>query len=205
MAESLRRQDSGGSEHGTGQRLVLTLLWEAPYMTETESTTLKQTALHALHVGAGARMVPFAGYDMPVQFAGVKEEHLWTRSAAGLFDVSHMGPCVLSLKASPLTGDAAHAAIAAKIEQLVPSDIASLKPGQARLTVLLTPEGGIYDDLIITRPQADTDQGKLYVVVNGAVKEQDFALFSDSFGETVDLQRLDSSRVWNGWIFLAIN
>lgn len=136
-------------------------------------------------------MVPFAGYEMPVQFEGVKAEHLWTRKHAGLFDVSHMGPCFLSLRDSNLKGDAAHHAIAAEIEKLVPSDIARLKPGQARLTVLLNENGGILDDLIITRPEVDELQGTLYVVVNGAMKSDDWALFETELAENTVLRRAD--------------
>ncbi len=136
-------------------------------------------------------MVPFAGYDMPVQFPdGVKAEHLWTRAHAGLFDVSHMGPCFLSLREG-LGGPDAHARIAARIEQLVPSAIATLKPGQARLSVLLNDAGGILDDLIITRPEVEDRQGMLGVVVNGAMKAQDWALFEDKLGDDVVLTRAD--------------
>lgn len=136
-------------------------------------------------------MVPFAGYEMPVQFDGVKSEHLWTREHAGLFDVSHMGPCFLSLRDTRLTGDAAHQAIAAEVEKLVPSDIAKLKPGQARLTVLLNENGGILDDLIITRPEVDELQGTLYIVVNGATKAEDWALFEEKLGDLTHLKRAD--------------
>lgn len=156
-----------------------------------DTHNLKVTALHGLHVSHGAKMVPFAGYDMPVQFEGVKAEHLWTREKAGLFDVSHMGPCFLTLNDTSLEGDAAHAAISALIERLVPSDIASLKPGQARLTVLLNETGGILDDLIVTRPEADADQGSLYIVVNGAMKDQDWALMEATFGDAAELTRAD--------------
>lgn len=133
-------------------------------------------------------MVPFAGYDMPVQFEGVKPEHLWTREHAGLFDVSHMGPCFLFLKEG-MGEDGAHDKIAAAIERLVPSNIAILKPGQGRLSVLLNDEGGILDDLIITRmPGID---GMLYIVVNGAVKAQDWALMEDQLSDVAMLQKAD--------------
>ncbi|MDJ0922755.1 MAG: glycine cleavage system aminomethyltransferase GcvT [Henriciella sp.] len=151
---------------------------------------LRATPLRDLHVELGAKMVPFAGYDMPVQFDGVKSEHLWTREQAGLFDVSHMGPCFLSLKTG--VGEAgAHEAIAALIERLVPSNIKGLKPGQSRLTVLLNEEGGILDDLIITRPEVEELQGVLYIVVNGAVKHQDWAYFEDRLGDETRLTRAD--------------
>jgi aminomethyltransferase len=153
---------------------------------------LRRTALHALHVEQGAKLVPFAGYDMPVQFsAGVKEEHLWTRTQAGLFDVSHMGPCFLTLASGMRRGAGAHEEIAALIETLVPSDIKGLKPGQARLTVLLNETGGILDDLIITRPYEEDRQGELYIVVNGAMKDQDWAIFETALVGKAVLTRAD--------------
>ena len=91
---------------------------------------LKRTPLYAQHVALGAKMVPFAGYEMPVQYPlGILKEHLHTRSAAGLFDVSHMGQAFLI--------GPSHAATAAALEALVAADIASLKPGQQRYTQLL--------------------------------------------------------------------
>jgi len=156
-----------------------------------EISETKRTPLYDLHVELGARMVAFAGYDMPVQFDGVKPEHLWTRGHAGLFDVSHMGPCFLKLTDTSLHGDEAHGAIAALIEQLAPSNIAGLKPGQGRLTVLLNAQGGILDDLIVSRPFAPEGQGCLYIVVNGAVKQQDWALFEAQFAGKAVLTRAD--------------
>lgn len=194
-AESLRCQDSGGSETYHVRARGGTVFERRLKVTDTTSASLKRTALHGLHLAAGGKMVPFAGYDMPVQFSGVKDEHLWTRSHAGLFDVSHMGPCWLSLKDTSLSGDIAHQAIARVIERVVPSDIAALKPGQARLTVLLNPDGGILDDLIITRPANEADQGGLYIVVNGAVKAQDFTLLERCAGREADLTPLDDSHV----------
>lgn len=133
-------------------------------------------------------MVPFAGYEMPVQFEGVKPEHLWTREHAGLFDVSHMGPCFLFVKEG-LGEEGAHAKVAALMERLVPSNISILKPGQGRLSVLLNQQGGILDDLIITRmPGID---GMLYIVVNGAVKDQDWAHIEQELGDEAGLQKAD--------------
>lgn len=157
--------------------------------------TLKRTALYDVHVAHGGKLVPFAGYEMPVQFEGVKTEHLWTRSKAGLFDVSHMGPCFLKLNDKSLTGDEAHEAIGAIMEEIVPSAIASLKPGKARLTVLLDEDGGILDDLIITRPLEEAKQGTLYIVVNGAVKHQDWAVFEQAFAGRATLTRADDGHV----------
>jgi aminomethyltransferase len=161
-------------------------------MAESTTDTLRRTPLHDLHVELDARIVPFAGYEMPVQYPdGVKDEHLWTRKHAGLFDVSHMGPCFLTLDEGIGGGDEAHAKISALIEQLVPSDITALKPGQGRLTVLLNDDGGILDDLIITRPIGDEMQGSLYIVVNGAVKQQDWALMESTLKGKASLIRAD--------------
>lgn len=154
------------------------------------SDTLRRTPLYDTHLAHHGKMVPFAGYEMPVQFEGVKPEHLWTRSEAGLFDVSHMGPCFLFLK-DGLGAPDGHAKISALIEQLVPSNIAGLKPGQGRLSVLLNGEGGILDDLIITRMPGEGLDGMLYIVVNGAVKAQDWALIEEKLGHEAVLQRAD--------------
>ncbi|MEM9573027.1 MAG: glycine cleavage system aminomethyltransferase GcvT [Pseudomonadota bacterium] len=157
-------------------------------MVETETETLRRTPLYDLHVAHGGKMVPFAGYEMPVQFEGVKPEHLWTREHAGLFDVSHMGPCFLFVKEG-LGEEGAHAKVAALMERLVPSNISILKPGQGRLSVLLNQQGGILDDLIITRmPGID---GMLYIVVNGAVKDQDWAHIEQELGDEAGLQKAD--------------
>jgi aminomethyltransferase len=119
---------------------------------------LKITPLHRVHESLGAKMVPFAGYAMPVQYpAGVKTEHLHTRAKAGLFDVSHMGQVRLT------GGDAA-----AKLEALVPANLQALKPGEMRYTLFTDGAGGILDDLIVTNTG-----DHLFVVVNAACKEQD--------------------------------
>jgi aminomethyltransferase len=131
--------------------------------TAPESTSppeLSKTALHALHVELGARMVPFAGYEMPVQYPkGVLQEHLHTRAAAGLFDVSHMGQLKL------VGPDAAEA-----LERLVPMDLIGLALHHQRYALFTDDSGGILDDLMVTRC-AD----HLFVVVNAACKVQDTA------------------------------
>jgi aminomethyltransferase len=122
---------------------------------------MKHTPLHALHLELGARMVPFAGYEMPVQYpAGIVREHLHTRASAGLFDVSHMGQVLVR-------GEGATAAL----ERLVPADLLSLAPGRQVYTLFTNAGGGVLDDLIVTRWSADT----FFVVVNAACKEQDLA------------------------------
>lgn len=150
-----------------------------------ENTALKptdilhKTPLHAVHVAQGGKMVPFAGYDMPVQYdgMGVLKEHQHTRSAAGLFDVSHMGQAILTAK----EGDPARA-----LEKLVPGDIAGLSAGQMRYTVLLNEQGGIVDDLMVTR----WDERTLYVVVNAACKDKDFAYIRSQIGAETQLEYL---------------
>ena len=145
---------------------------------------LRQTPLHALHLRLGAKMVPFAGYDMPVQYPlGILKEHLHTRTAAGLFDVSHMGQAVL--RAKPGTD------IADSFERLVPGNIRDLKPGQMRYTTLLTEGGGIIDDLMVTRPFSPEHADKLFLVVNAARKAVDFAHISAALADLAELKPLD--------------
>jgi aminomethyltransferase len=156
------------------------------------SETLKPTVLHPAHVADGGRMVGFGGYELPVQYRdGVLKEHLWTREHAGAFDVSHMGPAFLTLKAKSGDADADHAAIAAIAETLVCGDIKGLKPGQLRYTLLLNKDGGLIDDLMIGRPAAPEHQGMLYLVVNAGTKEGDFALFEQAAGDRATLSRAD--------------
>jgi len=156
------------------------------------SQPLKRTPLYEAHVAAGARLVEFGGYEMPVQYRdGVLKEHLWTREHAGVFDVSHMGPSFLTLDETTGDGDADHRAIAAVIEPLVSGDIASLKPGQIRYTLLLNDQGGIVDDLMIGRPVSAGRQGRLYIVVNAGAKEGDFALIQQAASGLATLARAD--------------
>src|ERR1700742_5386233 len=125
-----------------------------------EHENLKHTPLHALHNELGAKMVPFAGYEMPVQYpAGVLKEHLHTREKAGLFDVSHMGQGFLSGDVNAL-------------ERVTPADVAGLKDGKQRYGLLLTPQGTIKDDFMFSRLAGE---GDLYLVVNADTKESDFA------------------------------
>jgi aminomethyltransferase len=134
--------------------------------------------LHAAHVAAGARMVPFAGYDMPVQYPdGVLKEHLWTREHAGLFDVSHMGQARLR-GVAPL----------AAFEEVVPGDFINLKAGKQKYSVLLNRAGGIVDDLMAGRP----DDDGLFVVVNGACKDNDFAVIDAELAGQVKIERLEN-------------
>ena len=145
-------------------------------------TALLKTPLYDLHVELGAKMVPFAGYAMPVQYPlGVMGEHVHTREKAGLFDVSHMGQCTIRAK------DGSDPAVA--LEQIMPAALASLKPGKMRYSVLLNEEGGIEDDLMVTRTH-DAD-GAMYVVVNAACKEKDYAIIVEKIGHLVTLEPLE--------------
>ena len=122
----------------------------------------RQTPLHALHLELGGKMVPFAGYEMPVQYpAGIVKEHLHTRAQAGLFDVSHMGQAFLS-GADP----------AAALERLTPADVVGLRDGQQRYGLLLSDAGTILDDFMVARLAGEA---ALFLVVNAATKEADFA------------------------------
>src|SRR2546423_9624564 len=107
-------------------------------------SALKHTPLHAVHVRLGARMVPFAGYDMPVQYpSGIIREHLHTRTAAGLFDVSHMGQIALR----PRSGNIEDAARA--LERLVPADAIGLPPGRQRYTTFTNSVGRLLDSFMV--------------------------------------------------------
>jgi glycine cleavage system T protein (aminomethyltransferase) len=131
----------------------------------TSAPALKRTPLHALHVARGGKMVPFAGYDMPVQYGtGVLREHLHTRASAGLFDVSHMGQIALRAK----SGKAEDAASA--LERLVPQDILAVAPGRQRYAQFTNEAGGILDDLMVAN-----FGDHLFLVVNAACKAEDEA------------------------------
>ena len=141
----------------------------------------RRTALYDAHVKLGARMVPFAGYDMPVQYpTGIIAEHNWTRENAGLFDVSHMGQCMI-------TGPDFET-VASAMERLVPADIRSLSPRQQRYSQFLSEEGGTLDDLMITRHAED---GMLYVVVNAGRKDHDYGWMEKHLPRGVSLRRLE--------------
>ncbi len=143
----------------------------------------QQTPLYDLHLELGARMVPFAGYAMPVQYPdGIIKEHNHTREAAGLFDVSHMGQAFLYAD----EGD-----VAQLFESLVPGNITGLKPGRQRYTLLLNEEGGIIDDLMVARPPERKGPHCLYLVVNAATKDGDFAHIEDRLGDRARFERLD--------------
>ncbi len=152
---------------------------------KTSATPLQRTPLHALHLALDARMAPFAGYDMPLNYpTGVLKEHRHTRAAAGLFDVSHMGQIILR----PKSGGMADAARA--IERLVPADILGLAPGRQRYTFLTNDSGGILDDLMVSN-RSD----HYLLVVNAACKAQDLALLQDGLERDCNVEQLDRALI----------
>jgi len=141
------------------------------------SQELKKTPLDALHRELGAKMVPFAGYDMPVQYpAGILSEHLHTREQASLFDVSHMGQAAIR-GSDPI----------AALEALVPGDLAALSDGQLRYTMFTNDQGGILDDLMVTRRG-----NHLFLIVNAACKDQDYALIQAGLNAGNELEIFDN-------------
>src|SRR5258708_1209148 len=159
--ESFRSPDRGGRK----RRSLCVVICDSgeTFLTGTAAGPLKRTPLYALHRELGARIVPFAGYEMPVQYpTGILAEHAQTRTAAGLFDVSHMGQVRFTAKPG-------HNAAKA-LESLVPADIAGLQPGQQRYTQFTDNSGGILDDLMVT-----STGDHLLLVVNAACKDADLA------------------------------
>ncbi|GAA0559349.1 glycine cleavage system aminomethyltransferase GcvT [Rhizomicrobium electricum] len=146
---------------------------------ETTAEKLQRTPLYDLHVELGAKIVPFAGYEMPVQYpTGIIKEHLHTREKAGLFDVSHMGQAFLR---GP---DPARA-----MEKVCPSDFVGLKEGMQRYGLLLNDQGGVKDDFMLTKL---ADEADLYLVVNASMKESDFAYIAKKLdGELTLIPRPD--------------
>ncbi len=131
--------------------------------------------LDSWHRGQGARMVSFAGYEMPIQYEGIMAEHIWTRENAGLFDVSHMGQVVF-------TGENADA----ELEKILPGEIQKLGVNRIRYSLLLAQDGGILDDLMVTRRAND-----IYAVVNGATKYDDLAYIIDNMPDSVTINLMD--------------
>lgn len=140
--------------------------------TEIELQTLP---LDAWHRARGGRMVPFAGYHMPVQYEGIMAEHLWVRDSAGLFDVSHMGQLLLS-------GDN----LDDELEKLIPADVKGVALGQQKYSLLLAENGGILDDLMFSRWP-----GGIYMVVNGAVKYEDIGHLREHLPDAITINHLD--------------
>ena len=158
-----------------------------PEPAETEQP-LELLPLDGWHRARGGRMVPFAGYEMPVQYEGIMAEHLWTRDHAGLFDVSHMGQLLFS-----------GADADAQLETLLPGDIKGLGAGRMRYSLLLADNGGILDDLMVTRlPDANAfeiEGGAFYMVVNGATKWDDLGVFREHLPDEVVINHLDEQAL----------
>ena len=153
-------------------------------MSHTDENTLRKTPLHELHISLGGRMVEFTGYSMPVQYSdGIVTEHTHTREKAGLFDVSHMGQVWLK-------GDS-HEHVSAELEKLVPGEIAGLERGRIRYTQFTNRQGGILDDLMVTRLASNSDDGTLYLVINASRKEQDCEWMTANLSESVTLQEIE--------------
>lgn len=156
-----------------GLRFAPPQLLSGPLMTDT-SETLLRTPLYALHIELGAKMVPFSGYEMPVQYpTGVLKEHLHTREKAGLFDVSHMGQAFLS-GADP----------AKALERVTPADVVGLKEGMQRYGLLLNDQGTIKDDFMFTKLAGEAD---MYLVVNAGTKDGDYAYMAEKLKGAVTI------------------
>lgn len=155
----------------------------------TAETPLKKTPLYDLHVELGAKMVPFAGHLMPLQYpTGILAEHQHTRTQAGLFDVSHMGQAWINgMGQAWINGTE----VAAALEGLVPADLRSLERGQTRYTVLLNDDGGILDDLMITRPIYQTEGSRMFVVLNASQTVADLAYIGQRLAGRAVLVDLD--------------
>lgn len=148
-----------------------------------QDITVKTLPLDEWHRSHGARMVPFAGYAMPLQYGGIIAEHEWTRASASLFDVSHMGQILVS-------DDGACAAL----ERLLPADLTALRPGHMRYSLLLNEDGGILDDLMITRLISGVAES-FGLVVNGACKANDLVHLRENLPRSLTISNLESQAL----------
>ncbi len=149
-------------------------------------TDLRRTPLYDLHVSLQARIVPFAGYEMPVQYpTGILKEHLHVRASAGLFDVSHMGQIVL--EGGP--------DIRAQLEKIMPGDFQEMEPGAIRYSFLLNEQGGVIDDLMVTRPAAPDEQNMVFIVVNAGGRDEDFAIIKSRLPNVKAMMLNDRSLI----------
>jgi aminomethyltransferase len=147
-------------------------------MAQLDASTIRKTALHARHVALGARMVPFAGWDMPVEYSGITAEHMAVRASAGLFDVSHMGEI-----------EVAGADALAAIQRITSNDASRLSVGQAQYAGLMMPNGAFVDDLLVYRLAAD----HFLLVVNASNVAKDFAWIREQIKGIGDAVTVDSS------------
>lgn len=155
----------------------------SPAGASSGAAALQRTPLHDLHLELGAKMVPFAGYEMPVNYpAGIMAEHLHCRSAAGLFDVSHMGQIRLVAES--------HDAVAAALERLCPADFLGLQTGRQRYSFFTDNQGGILDDLMVSRLQDARHGDHLFMVVNAACKAQDLSHLQANLNHRCEITEL---------------
>lgn len=144
----------------------------------SDSSPLRRTPLHAVHVEMGARMVPFAGWDMPVQYTGIVEEHKTVRQSVGVFDISHMGQFIVSGKGAE-----------AFLNRVLTNNIAELHPGQGQYTLLLNGRGGVIDDLIAYR----TSEGEFFLVVNASRIDADWGHLESQLTPDDDVMMVNAS------------
>lgn len=181
-----RGQGYRRSEPGRGRLSGVPVNQERSSEDEAEEAGAGTLALplDGWHRARAARMAPFAGYWMPIQYEGIVAEHQWTREHAGLFDVSHMGQLTVS-----------GAGAAEALETLVPGAIAGLRPGRVRYTLLLNEDGGILDDLMVTNVTGHDGEPAYYLVVNGATKWDDIAHLREHLPDEVTLTHLDEQAL----------
>ncbi len=178
----------GATDRGAQTRSAVAHLSKEPGVSDEDTTDQEAgeapeamtLPLDAWHRAKGGRMVEFAGYWMPVQYEGIMAEHLWVRESAGLFDVSHMGQL-------RLTGEGVETAL----EALLPADIAGHPLHKARYSLLLADNGGILDDLMLTREAA----GSIYMVVNGATKWDDIGHLREGLADAITLNHLEDQAL----------
>ena len=144
----------------------------------SDNTPLRRTPLHAVHVEMGARMVPFAGWDMPVQYTGIVEEHKAVRQSVGVFDISHMGQLIVSGKGAE-----------AFLNRVLTNNITKLQPGQGQYTFLLNSKGGVIDDLIAYR----TSEREFFLVVNASRIDADWAHIESQLTKDDDVMMANAS------------
>ncbi|MEM7619306.1 MAG: glycine cleavage system aminomethyltransferase GcvT [Pseudomonadota bacterium] len=160
-----------------------------PQKTSQSQTSLEKTALYDFHQEFGGKLVPFAGYQMPLHYSlGIMKEHLHVREKCGLFDVSHMGQAAL------VGPD--YETVAKALEALIPGAITTLNPGEMRYTLLMNQEGGIIDDLIVTRPyETEDNNGVLTFVANASRKHVDYPYIIENLPSDVTLQLIEDKAL----------
>ncbi len=155
----------------------------------SDTPNLRQTPLHSRHTALGAKMIAFAGYQMPLQYgSGIITEHKHTRNASGLFDISYMGQFLLK--------GPDHTTTALALEALSPGDFKNLKPGRQRYSQFTNEDGGILDDLMVIRPEENQAGGDLLLIVNAARKEADFSHLRARLAQGVEVETLEERALF---------